>query len=91
MTYFFIRLLLLMGIGYILYKVLWKGERLTFFKPKKKSKDSSVPKILEEMKKDPVCGTYVPEHQSLKYKFGGETYFFCSPECKQKFQQLREK
>ena len=91
MTYFIIRLLLLAGIGYILYKILWRGERLTFFKPNKKSKGASTPKILEEMKKDPVCGTYVPEHQSLKYKAGGETYYFCSQECKDKFQQLQEK
>ncbi|MCK4764337.1 MAG: YHS domain-containing protein [Candidatus Aminicenantes bacterium] len=36
------------------------------------------------MKKDPVCGTYVPENQAVKYK----DYFFCSPECKEKFQTL---
>ena len=91
MTYFIIRLLLLVGIGYILYKVLWKGEPLTFFKIKKKPRGSSSSKVLEEMKKDPVCGTYVPEHQSIKYKAGGETHYFCSPECKEKFQQLQEK
>jgi YHS domain-containing protein len=91
MSYFFIRLLLLAGIGYLLYKMLWKGERPSFFTFKKKPQGSPSQNVLEEMKKDPVCGTYVPEHQSIKYKAGGETHYFCSPECKETFQQLQEK
>lgn len=39
-----------------------------------------------DLKKDPVCGTYVPAATSLKLISGGETYFFCSPGCRDKFQ-----
>lgn len=87
----FIRLLLLAAVVYILYKVLWKGERLHFFKFPWKRRKPHPQKSLEEMKKDPVCGTYLPENQAIRYKSGGETYFFCSEECQQKFRQLREK
>lgn len=84
-----IRFILLGAVLYLLYKVI-KGEPLSFtslFKRKRKPQDA---KKLEEMKKDPVCGTYLPESQALTYKYDGQTYYFCSPECKQKFQQLRK-
>jgi YHS domain-containing protein len=38
-----------------------------------------------ELKKDPVCGTYVSAATSLNQKVGGELVYFCSPECKEKF------
>lgn len=87
-----IRFLLLLALGYILYKVLWKGESLRIFKPRRKQKESHPQTQLEEMKKDPVCGTYVPENQAIQYKSsGGEIYYFCSNDCHQKFRQLQEK
>jgi YHS domain-containing protein len=79
---------LLFSIGYFLYKVLWKGEPL--FRIKRKQDRTYPPKALEEMKKDPICGTYIPENQAIKYKTGGETYYFCSQECLKKFTQLQE-
>jgi Cu+-exporting ATPase len=36
--------------------------------------------------KDPVCGmALAPESAAGKSRFGGETYYFCSPSCKEKF------
>jgi uncharacterized protein len=68
---------------------LWKGVPL--FRIKRKEHKPHPQKPLEEMKKDPICGTYIPENQALKYKAGGETHFFCSEECKKKFLQLQER
>jgi len=84
-----LRFLLLVWIGYLLYKVLWKGVIPRLFKSKKKQRYQS-PKAIEEMKKDPVCGTYLPENQAIKYRRNNTTYYFCSEECKQKFQELKE-
>lgn len=84
-----LRILLLVGLGYILYKILWKGEGLRFFKFKKKRHYRS-PNVIEQMKKDPVCGTYIPENQAFKYRQNHTTYYFCSEECKQKFRELKE-
>jgi len=88
-----LRFLLLLGIGYFLYKVLWKGEGLGLFKSKSKKKRTrhyKSPKVIEEMKKDPICGTYLPENQAIKYRQHSTTYYFCSEECKQKFKELKE-
>jgi YHS domain-containing protein len=38
-----------------------------------------------ELKRDPVCGTYVAEAASIKRSVGGELYHFCSPECRDRF------
>ncbi len=35
--------------------------------------------------KDPVCGTYVSQDQSLTTTLGSETFHFCSEECHDKF------
>lgn len=38
-----------------------------------------------ELKKDPVCGTFISTSTEFQKKVGGETYYFCSPECRDKF------
>ncbi|MFC2145972.1 YHS domain-containing protein [Acidobacteriota bacterium] len=61
------------------------------FRIRRKQDKHHSQQALEEMKKDPICGTYIPENQALKYKAGGETHYFCSEECQNKFRQLQEK
>ncbi|MGZ7060912.1 MAG: YHS domain-containing protein [Candidatus Angelobacter sp.] len=40
------------------------------------------------MTKDPVCGMQIDEKQAAgKSDYKGQTYYFCSPGCKQKFEQ----
>lgn len=38
-----------------------------------------------ELKKDPVCGTFVSTAVALQKTTGGETHYFCSAECRDKF------
>jgi uncharacterized protein len=93
MIFSLFRILLLAGLIYILYKWLWKGESLGFSRSKKKkpSTGSSAPQpVIEEMKRDPVCGTFVPVNQAIKEKINNTVYFFCSEECKQKFHEIKK-
>jgi len=39
-----------------------------------------------ELKRDPVCGTYVAESVSLKKTIGHEVLHFCSPSCRDRYQ-----
>lgn len=84
-----------MIVGYALYKWLWKGESPWSFKSKKKRRRGGSykepPAVIEEMRKDPVCGTYVPVNQAVKDRVGVTTYYFCSEECKLKFRELDKK
>ena len=38
-----------------------------------------------ELKRDPVCGTFVATSASIKKIVRGETVHFCSAECRDKF------
>lgn len=81
--------ILLAAIIYILYKWL---RQVT---PKPRGGDPPPPPTsgpfnrsagpVEEMRQDPVCGTWVPVSQAVTLKQGNETLFFCSPECRGKF------
>jgi len=91
----FLNLLLVLVLIYILYRALWKGEGFGFllFRKKKRPRntDKTPAAIIAEMKRDPVCGTYIPENQAISYKQGHETHYFCSEECLQKFQEPQKK
>jgi YHS domain-containing protein len=38
------------------------------------------------LKRDPVCGTYIPTDNSVRKTVAGEVIYFCSPECRDKYQ-----
>jgi YHS domain-containing protein len=38
-----------------------------------------------ELKKDPACGTYIAAASSIQEKVGGETLYFCSKQCRDKY------
>jgi YHS domain-containing protein len=84
MKFFFLRILLPLLLFLIVRSVI-----RTLF-----AKGSSVPERAErpadvaaggELKKDPVCGTYVSAASSLREKVAGETVYFCSAECRAKY------
>ena len=39
----------------------------------------------QSLKRDPVCGTFVSETTAIQKTKGGETYYFCSTACRDKF------
>jgi YHS domain-containing protein len=43
------------------------------------------PPIGGELKKDPVCGTFVPASTSFRKTVNGQAYHFCSAECRDKY------
>ena len=45
---------------------------------------SSATPVAGELKKDPVCGTYVLAATAVKKTSGGQTLYFCSTECRDK-------
>lgn len=38
-----------------------------------------------ELKKDPACGTYIAAATSIHETVGGETFYFCSKQCRDKY------
>ena len=48
-----------------------------------------VPSAGGELKKDPICGTYVSVASSLREKVAGEVVYFCSDECRKRFSTIK--
>ena len=49
------------------------------------SRSRSSSRIVGELRKDPVCGTFVSTATAIQHKTGGELYYFCSADCRDKF------
>ncbi len=43
------------------------------------------PSLGGELKKDPVCGTFIATSTAFKKTVGAQTYYFCSAACRDKF------
>jgi len=87
---FIVRILRIVLIGiviFFLYRLLFKGNLFGFLRRSKKSTSS---KPLEEMKKDPICGTFIPQSQALEYKSEDQIHYFCSEECRNKYQKIEK-
>ena len=41
--------------------------------------------VTGELKKDPVCGTYIAAATSIKKTVAGQTIHFCSEDCRDKY------
>ena len=83
-----IKLLILVAVGYILWK-LFAGDRKK--KEVERKKDEKTMAASGQMVKDPICGTYVPKNSDIRVRDGEVTYNFCSYECRDRFvKQIEE-
>jgi YHS domain-containing protein len=79
MTFF--SFILLAMIIYRIFKWIWKED-----KPKQKKPPAHQGmQVVEEMERDPVCGTYVPASLAVTSIHQGATIYFCSNSCRDKF------
>ena len=79
----FFRFILLAIIVYTIFKWLWKNDKYK----KKTPPAHQGEQVVEEMKQDPVCGTYVPASLAVTAIYKGATVYFCSSTCREKFLQ----
>jgi YHS domain-containing protein len=81
MTFF--RFILLALIVYSIFKWIWKDDKSKQKKPPAQQGEQ----VVEEMKQDPVCGTYVPASLAVTTIYKGATVYFCSSACRDKFNE----
>ena len=60
------------------------GPNLAKTGPHGEPQSSSTAPASGELKKDPVCGTYVLATTAVKKISNGQTIYFCSSECRDK-------
>ncbi|HLY15880.1 MAG TPA: hypothetical protein VKR61_01590 [Bryobacteraceae bacterium] len=75
-------LLILWVVRGILQSIFGGGNSRVVPRP-----SSPAPKVSPggELKKDPVCGTYVSADISVTKRINGEMVYFCSPACRDKY------
>ena len=75
------RLAIIVGLVYILYRLLTAKGR--------KHQDAcrgEGPAVDDVLVEDPVCHTYIPQAGAESCCKNGETHYFCSKECRRKFE-----
>ena len=70
-----------------IFRTLFGSNRTVFRPDVRGSAPPSQPSVVAggELKKDPVCGTYVSTSASVTRKVDGELLHFCSTECRDKY------
>lgn len=87
--FFFIRLvvpLLLLFLVRAIMRSVFQGFRATMQQPPRTT-DRQPPTVPAggELKKDPVCGTYVSTATSVSRTVNGSVVYFCSKECRDRY------
>jgi YHS domain-containing protein len=77
------RLLVLAFLGYILYRLLVAPKTGPSASAPPDDHHRQVDDVLVE---DPICHTYIPRQGAESWTMAGATHYFCSPECRKKFQ-----
>jgi YHS domain-containing protein len=78
--FFILRIVLPLLLFYLVRSVL-KG----IFAPAPSRKVQPQVPAGGELKRDPICGTYVSTNTGITAKAHGEVVYFCSEECRKKF------
>lgn len=78
---------LVIGLVRSIIGIVLKGFADLFHPPESAQSSPGRPVIpaVGELKKDPVCGTFISTGTAIHKRVGGETYYFCSTECRDKF------
>ena len=77
------RIILVLGLLVVLYFLL----RSAFRGLKGRGEPDRLPPGKNHMVQDPVCKVFVPRGAAITEDIGGQTYYFCSQSCAQKFQE----
>ncbi len=85
-VYIFLAIILISLIRSVI-GVLGKGVAALFSSEQEQQQAAAgEPRLAGELKRDPVCGTYVSTATSIKKTVGKQVVHFCSDDCCRKFQ-----
>ena len=76
--------LLLLWLVRALFRSVIEGFR-SALAPRNASRRPPAVRSGGELKKDPVCGTYVSTAASIARTVNGEVFYFCSQECSDRY------
>ncbi|MDT8443780.1 MAG: hypothetical protein RQ722_05785 [Desulfuromonadales bacterium] len=77
--------LILSLIGFFLIYTVFQFIKQALLKPPAPPREKT--SRGEEMIQDPECGTYVPRNDAVTAQIKGTIHYFCSTDCREKYQQ----
>ncbi len=77
-----LKIIILVVVGFILYKLLTADQKKKKEKVVKEQEKMAADGV---MVKDPICGTYVDKDSDIRVKKGGRVECFCSYDCRDKY------
>ncbi len=80
----FVRALIWLIVGFLVYTV-FQIIKQALLKPPAPPAEKTTRG--EDMVQDPECGTYVPKKDAIKGQVKGNTHYFCSAECRDKYKK----
>jgi YHS domain-containing protein len=80
------RLLIIAALVYLLYRGFksWMLKNLPPSQPPE-GRNGSMTGVDDVMVKDPICEVYFPKRNGIEVKADGESHYFCSTECRDKY------
>lgn len=87
LTYILITLFLLTIVRSVVSMILRGFSELMQSQSRRQSGPAAAKEVplTGELKKDPVCGTYTAVASSIQQTIRGQTFYFCSPKCRDKY------
>lgn len=86
---FLLRVLAFVATLWFIKRLLRPGYRRDSGAPGPGARDER-PQPEKEMVKDPVCGMYMDPRLAIRQEEKGDSLFFCSEECRQKYLAARK-
>jgi YHS domain-containing protein len=80
-----LKLLILVGIFYLLFRALKKWVVFEALSARKGAFPKSSDQIDDLMVKDPYCDAYFPKREGYPLRWEGEELHFCSKECRDNY------
>ena len=77
------RIIFILGLLVVLYFLVRRALR----EFKRQGEPDLLPPGENHMIQDPVCKVFVPRGTAIKEDIEGQTYYFCSQSCADKFQE----
>ncbi len=77
------RIIFILGLLVVLYFLVRRAYR----EIKSAGDPDLIPPSKDHMVQDPVCKVFVPRGTATTEDIGGQTYYFCSRSCADKFQE----
>ena len=82
---FLIGILLATSVARAVLSIISKAARGGFNPATSPAPRPSSTTAVGELKKDPVCGTFISTATAFQKAVSGETYYFCSTQCRDQF------